>query len=113
MINPVSYYRTAELPSIRLWLRDDNKNLVDLTSASFVFKVGNPGSAAIFTKSSGITGAAGSGVEPTGTPNVTIAFSAGEWDSVAVGPAAWQIKATIAGQDRFWQGPFHLYDVIT
>lgn len=107
------YYRTAERPDLRLWIRDDNGNLIDFsTGYTFTFKLGEPGVTAIFTKTTGITGAVGSGNPPTGTPNVTVTFTAGELDAVAVGPKHWQLRATSANLDRLVQGPFYLHDVI-
>lgn len=107
------YYRTAERPDIKLWLLDSDGTLVDLTGYTFAFKIGHPGSAATFTKTSGITGAAGSGTEPTGTPNATITFTAGELDSIAATAWTWQLRATSSSLDRVWQGGFTLRDVIT
>jgi hypothetical protein len=113
-VGTLRYYRTAERPDIRLWLRDSNGNLIDFSSGyTFAFKLGNAGSAATFTKTTGITGAVGSGVEPTGAPNVTLTFTASELDGLAVGPCLWQLRATTGGLDRYFQGPFHLHDVIT
>lgn len=113
-MNELSYYRTAERPDIELWLEDVDGNLVDLSSGyTFVFKLGEPGTAATFTKSTGITGAAGSGVEPSGTPNVTLTFTANELDAVTRGPYTWQLRATTSSLDRIWQGRFQMHDVIT
>ena len=117
MADIVHYYRTAERPDVQFWLRDSAGNLVDFSSGyTFEFKLGQQGSAATFTKSSGITGAAGSGVPPpgVGTPNVTMTFTAAENDGLVVGTTTWQIKArTGASLDRFWQGAFAVHDVIT
>jgi hypothetical protein len=113
-VGTLRYYRTAERPDIRLWLTDSNGTLIDFsTGYTFAFKLGNSGSAATFTKTSGITGAAGSGVEPTGTPNITLTFTAGDLDSLTAGPCLWQLRATTGGLDRYFQGPFQLHDVIT
>jgi len=113
-MSAITYYRTAERPDIRLWLLDDNGNLVDLsTGYTFTFKLGSPGSAATFTKTTGITGAAGAGAEPSGTPNVVITFSAGELDALTPGPTSWQLRATTGSLDRIYQGTFTLKDVIT
>jgi hypothetical protein len=113
-VGTLRYYRTAERPDIKLWLADSNGNLIDFsTGYTFAFKLGNPGTAADFTKTTGITGAAGSGVEPTGTPNITLAFTAAELDALTAGAYLWQIRATTGGLDRYFQGPFHLHDVIT
>lgn len=78
--------RTAELPDVKLWWLDDDGTLINFASGyTFTFKLGRPGSAATFTKSTGITGAAGSGTETSGTPNVTISFTAAELDALAIG----------------------------
>jgi hypothetical protein len=112
-VGTLRYYRTAERPDIRLWLADSNGNLIDFsTGYTFQFKLGNPGTAADFTKTTGITGAAGSGIEPTGTPNITLSFTAAELDGLTAGACLWQLRATTGGLDRFFQGPFHLHDVI-
>lgn len=109
------YYRTAELPDIRLWLTDDDGNLVNFaTGYTFVFKLGRPGRTATFTKTTGITGAAGSGVEPpgVGVPNVTLTLAAAELDGLAVGNSTWQVRATSGGLDLIYQGAFGLHDAI-
>ena len=108
------YYRTAERPDIKLWLEDDDGTLINFASGyTFAFKLGSPGSAATFTKSTGITGAAGAGTEPTGTPNVTLTFTAAELDSLTAGLTTWQLRATNSSLDRVYQGTFQLRDVIT
>lgn len=114
MSNVLTYYRTAEYPDILLWLQDDDGNLIDFSSGwTFTFKLGSRGSTATFTKTSNITGAAGSGVEPSGTPNVSLLFVAAELDAVAAGPYTWQLRATNGTRDRVFQGRFTLIDVIT
>lgn len=102
------YYRTAKRPVIELWLLDDDGNLVDFTGATFEFKLGEPGEVADFTKTTGITGAAGSGTEPDGVPNVVITFDS-EIDNVPARFYKWQLRDD---QDRIYQGPFVLKDVI-
>ena len=114
MSDVLTYYRTGERPDIELWLFDGDGTLIDYsTGFSFEWKLGNPGEAAAFTKTTGITGAAGSGVEPSGTPNITLTFTAGELDSVTAGSYTWQLKARSSSLDRFHQGRFQLKDVIT
>jgi hypothetical protein len=108
MASDLHYYRTAERPDLRLWLLDDDGDLVDMTGHTFSFKLGNPGSAATFTKTTGITGAAGSDTEP----NVTITFTAAELDGLAAGVTTWQLRATSGGLDRVYQGQLALHDVI-
>lgn len=113
MANTLEYFRTAERPDLQMWLRPYvDGPLIDFSGYTFVFKLGDPGQTAAFTKSIGITGAAGSGVEPTGVPNVVITFTAGELDAPAAGGYTWQLKATSGGLDRFYQGDFTLGDVI-
>jgi hypothetical protein len=111
----VVLYKTAERPSIALWWRDSAKNLIDFSAGyTFVFKIGNPGTAALFTKSSGITGAAGAGAEPDGTPNVVIAFTAAELDTLtAFNSRPFQVFATTGGLSRVFEGSCQLRDVIT
>jgi hypothetical protein len=107
-------YRTGERPDVRLWLVDESDALVDLSSGfTFEFKLGTVGSAATFTKTTGITGAVGAGVRPTGTPNLVMTFNAAELDGLTRGPTTGQIKATTGGKDRFWQCTVQVRDVIT
>lgn len=110
----VRYYSTAERPALELWLLDDDGALIDFSTGSptFVFKIGNAGSAALLTKSAGIAGAAGAGVEPTGTPNVVVTWSAGEL-AIAPGAYRWQLTATSSSLDRVFAGPFAVLDVVT
>lgn len=113
MAAQLRYYKTAERPDIRLWLEDDDGALINFTGYTFVWKVGVPGTTAVFTKSTGITGAAGAGAEPSGTPNVTLGFSAAELDSVPTGsPFTWQLRATTSGVDRIFDGTITFLDVI-
>lgn len=109
----VRYHSTADRPALELWLQDDDGTLIDFSSGyTFSFKVGVPGSAALLTKSSGITGAAGAGSEPDGTPNVTITWTAGE---LALTPGSYtgQLTATSSSLDRVFAFPFQVLDVIT
>ena len=110
----LTYYKTAERPDIKLWLLDDDGTLINLAAGyTFSFKIGVNGSAAVFTKTTGVTGAAGSGVEPNGTPNVTLTFTAAELAAVAVGTYQWQLTATTSGLDRVFQGRITIKDVVT
>lgn len=110
----IEYFRTAERPGVSLWISDDDGSLINFAAGyTFVWKIGTIGSAALFTKSSGITGAAGSGTPGSGTPNVAITFTAGELDSLAAGYYTWQLRATTSSVDRIAQGAFVLTDVIT
>jgi hypothetical protein len=110
----LTYYRTAERPELQFWLLDEDGDLIDFTTATFVFKIGLRGNTAVFTKSTGITGAAGAGDEDAGTPNVTVAFTAGELDSVTAHrlPYQWQLRATAGGLDRVYQGDITILDAV-
>jgi hypothetical protein len=107
------YHKTAERPVIELWLIDDDGALIDFSSGyTFSWKIGHPGNAAVLTKTSGITGAAGSGSEPDGTPNVTIQPAAGEFN-ITAGVYSWQLTATTGSTDRVYDGLIKIKDVIT
>lgn len=107
------YYRTAERPDIKLWLLDDDGALVNFASGyTFAFKIGSVNATAVFTKTTGITGAAGTGTETTGTPNVTLSFTAAELDSLAIRTYTWQLRATTSSLDRIYQGLIDIRDVI-
>lgn len=107
------YHSTAERPSVSMWLKDDDGSLIDFsTGYTFTFKIGITGNTAVLTKTTGIVGAVGSGSEPTGTPNVTIAWGTGEL-AITPGDYSWQLIATNAGADRLFEGRFRIDDVIT
>ncbi len=109
----VRYFSTAELPALHLWIYDDDGSLIDFSSGfTFVLKLGQAGSAAVLTKSSGITGAAGAGSEPDGTPNLVISWSAGELAVTAANYLA-QLTATSGGLDRVFAFPFEVRSVVT
>jgi hypothetical protein len=109
----VRYHTTAERPSLGLWLIDDDGELIDFSSGyTFALKIGDRGSAALLAKTSGITGAAGSGVEPTGTPNVSVEWTAGELD-ITPGVYTGQLTATVSGLDRVFEFRFEIIDVVT
>lgn len=113
MSQKLSYHSTADRPAAELWLFDDDGTLIDFSSGyTFSFKIGKPGSAALLTKTSSITGAAGAGTEPDGTPNVTVTWSAGEL-ALTPGSYVWQLTATNSSLDRVFSGPFVVLDVVT
>lgn len=106
------YARSAERPALKLWLLDEDGTLIDFSSGyTFSFKIGSLGTAALLTKTSGIIGAAGAGAEPTGTPNVTVTWTAGELN-LNPGTYAWQLTATTSSLDRVFQGSIVIIDVI-
>lgn len=108
------YNRLAERPDIQLWLEDDDGNLINFAVPAYTFtwKIGEDGVTAVFTKTSGITGAVGAGVEPSGTPNVTLTFTAGELANVPVGRYRWQLTATTSSLDRLFKGRITVEDAI-
>lgn len=109
----IAYEVAAERPLLRIWWQDDDGDLIDFSSGyTFTVKVGQLGSAAALTKTSGITGSAGSGVPGDGTCNVEIAWSAGEL-ALTPGQYTLQITATTGGLDRVAVFPFELRPVIT
>lgn len=114
----LTYYRTAERPALELWWPDADGSLIDFsTGYDFELKLARgvvtAVSVAAFTKVAGITGDAGSGTETSGTPNVTVEFTADELNDLAAGIYTWQLRATTpAGLDRFSQCWFQLLDVI-
>jgi hypothetical protein len=114
MASHLAYYRTAERPDIAMWILDDDGDLIDFsTGYTFAWKLGSPGAAASFTKTTLITGAAGAGVEATGTPNILIQFVAAELDDVDPGSYTWQLTATSSSLSRVYQGRITILDVIT
>lgn len=114
MSKHLDFWKTVERPDKRMWIRDSAGTLIDFSGYTFSFKLGAIGAAASFTKTSGITGAAGSGVEPTGTPNVTLSFSANELDSLVPGEYAWQLRTTTGSLDRgMYEGTATVHDIIT
>ena len=109
----VHYYQGAERPSLSLWLLDDDGTLIDFSSGyTFSFRIGQVGVAAVLNKTSGITGAVGAGSEPTGTPNVTVAWLSGELD-ITPGSYEWQLVATSGGFDRVFGGIIRILGVIS
>jgi hypothetical protein len=108
----LTFHRNAERPTLKLWLVDDNLTLIDFSVGyTFGFKIGAVGATALLNKTSGITGAAGAGTEPVGTPNVTVAWAAGELN-ITPGNYRWQLVATTGGLDRTFQGDITILDVV-
>lgn len=77
------YVDAAERPGLALWWLDSTGALVDFSSSTFSLKIGSRGATAALTKTSGIVGATGDGVSPTGLPNVEVTFDAGDLDITA------------------------------
>lgn len=111
----VTYYRSAELPALQIWWYNDDNALIDFSSASaWSLKIGtSPGTAALLTKTTGITGSAGSGTPGNGTANVSVEWSAGELAALTAGTYVLQITASFAAGDRVLQAVIDVRDVIT
>ena len=106
----LSYVSGAELAPARLWLRSDGQ-LVDLTTLDVTLVIARPLGAdaeVLLVKTAGFTKGAGAGTEPDGTPNLTVAWDAGE-----LALPAWvydlQIQARNAGGlDYIWDGTIEI-----
>lgn len=113
MTAKLTYHRSAERPSAKLWLFDDDGTLIDFSSGyTFSLKIGLPGSAALLTKATNIAGAAGAGTEPDGTPNVVVNWTSGELN-LTPGRYSWQLTCTTSGLDRVFAGEFVVLETIT
>lgn len=111
-MTPISYFKNAEDPNTRIWWLDDDGTLIDLSGvSSWSLKIGQIGETALLTKTSGISGAAGAGTEPTGTPNVVIVWSAGELN-LASGSYTMQLTATTTARDRVMSAPFNILNTV-
>lgn len=96
----LSYRANAERPGLNIWWFDDAGSLIDFSSGyTYSLKIGPKGGTALLTKTTGITGAAGAGVEPTGTPNIVVTWSTGE---LAITPGVYELEltATTSSTDR-------------
>jgi hypothetical protein len=109
----ISIARTAAAPAAGLWLTNSAGQLVDLsTGYTFVVKLGAAAQTALLTKTTGVTGAVGAGVSPSGTPNLTIAWTANELAAIPVGVYQLDVTATQAGLARIWTTSIRLYDAV-
>ena len=112
----LTYYKTADRPALKLWLLDDDGTLIDFSPGGYTYqlKIGVIGATALVTKTTNIAGAAGSGVEPTGVPNVVVTWTAGEL-AVLSGATiySWQLTATITALDRVFADRIQILDTIT
>jgi hypothetical protein len=99
------YVAGSVLPSAQLWWRDGGNNLIDFSAASaWQVKIVDKTNRTLLTKTTGVTGAAGSGVEGLGVPNVVVAWAAGELD-VSPGEHTLFVRATQAGAVRYLYRP--------
>ena len=104
----LEYFDGQELGDAGLWLRDGKGALVDL-STGYTFEVKAwlaSAATAAFTKTDDISGAAGAGREPDGTPNLVIQWDAtGELDQLDLDTRyRLQVRAnrTADSKDHVW-----------
>jgi|GEM_PF-3285138 len=96
----LSWSTSAEDPNLEIWWFDDAGDLIDFSSGyTWSLKIGPTNGTALITKTTGITGAAGAGTAPTGTPNVVVVWAAGELD-IAVGRYRLELTPTVGGRQR-------------
>lgn len=105
------YKASAEDPDLKIWWYDDDDSLINLVGYTLAMKIGD-GTTATLTKSSGITGAAGSGTEPSGTPNVVVQWDSGELN-LTPGQYVAELTATSGGRDRVVDFAFEIRRVMT
>lgn len=100
MSNVLRWASNAEDPNLRIWWYDDTGTLIDFsTGYTWSLKIGTLGGTTLITKTTGITGAAGAGVEPSGTPNVVVQWAAGELN-VTPGRYRLELTPTLASRQR-------------
>jgi len=104
------YYQGAELGDLPFSWYDSDGTVIDFSSGyTFSVKVGVPGAAASFTKTTGITGAATA-------PNVTIGWATtDELNSLSAGDYVVQITATRTSDSktRVAHAPLSIDPVVT
>lgn len=114
MSTRLQWARLAELPILRIWWEDEDGELVNFASGvtAWELKIGPLDEPALLTKTSGIVGAAGSGTEDDGEPNVTATWAIDDLD-IEPGIYTLQIKATfgLLG-DRMLQCPIRIGSVV-
>lgn len=99
LVDNVEYFIGDELETLQLWWTA-NGALVDLnvahTYSSKLILASDATATAIFTKTTGFTGATGSGTKASGVPNLTVAWATtGELNAPTVaGLYVFQIVAT-------------------
>lgn len=103
------YIQGAELDDMPVTWTDDDGTLYDYsTGYTFTLKIGRPGEAAVFTKTSGMTGAATA-------PNLNVVWATtGELNSLEPGTYTLQIAArrTLDDRDRFMQDSITIVEAV-
>lgn len=113
MSEALSYHRGASRRAARLWVHDENGGLIDFSAGySFEVWIGRSGQPAVKKISTGIAGAAGAGVKPSGTPNVTITWDAADLD-IPPGSYDLELRATKAGHLELYAGSIEIKQVMS
>jgi hypothetical protein len=98
VVGRMVYSAHAADPAGGIWWTTRAGTLIDYTGYTFTAKI-TAGGTTVLTKTTGITGSAGSGTNPTGTPNIVI-----EWgdDELDVTPGDYYLELTprISGRNR-------------
>jgi hypothetical protein len=88
-------------PTFYIWWIGNNGSLVNLSSGytfqAKLYRADDPTRTALFTKTTGFTGAAGTGTSASGTPNLTVAFATTNdfnTSGLTAGLHVLQVKAT-------------------
>jgi hypothetical protein len=101
------YVAGGELAPTRLWLTA-NGSLVDLSTGFTITAILARGVNVVLTKTTGIAGAEGAGIEPSGTPNCVISWAANQLE---LDPARYTLQVQArngAGLDYRWTLPFNI-----
>lgn len=104
----IEYYRGAELPDAEITWLDSAGSVINFsTGYTFQVKIGNSGSSALFTKSTGITGA-------STAPNILISWSTDDLSSLPAGTYDMDITANLTAQnkDRIQSTTITILDVV-
>lgn len=113
MSGRVAWKKSAERPTLDIWWFDSAGALIDFSSGyTWSLKVGVPGSTALLTKTTNITGAAGSGTAPTGTPNVVVTWAGGEL-TLTAGSYTAELTGTTSSLDRVLTFQIDILEVIS
>lgn len=117
-IGTVDYYIGDELDALALWWyrSDSPSTLVDFsvahTYSSILYLASDSTHTNVFSsaKTTGFTGAAGAGVSPTGTPNLTVSWAtSGELNAPTTsGLYVFQIVATRTSDSKQRTGEVHI-----
>lgn len=112
----IQYARGATRPDLKLWIYGQNKTLIDFSVGyQFTLRIGDRGVPALKEKTTGITGAAGTGNEdtPGSIPNVTVQWAAGDLD-ITPGEYTLQIDADAGGGSapRYFFRDIEITDIV-